>query len=144
MIRQRCGDVDKKPESITKKFYRAVKNEAECINCGFDSPKLLEFHHRVPSLKTATISSLARKGNVQRLFEEAAKCDILCRGCHDDVHYMWDRGLRPTPVEDTIKHLRRSFDSVRKLELPSCIYSPKIHIPEPKVGIILSGQHRHL
>ena len=52
-----------------------------CVDCGYsESVTALEFHHRDASTKSFSIgtASVSR----ERLWAEAAKCDLLCANCH--------------------------------------------------------------
>jgi hypothetical protein len=50
--------------------------------CGESDPVVLEFDH-VRGEKSFNISDAARWGwSMERVFEEVAKCDVLCANCH--------------------------------------------------------------
>ena len=56
-----------------------------CVDCGYSgSVFALEFHHRDASTKSFSIgtASISR----ERLWSEAAKCDLLCANCHRVRH----------------------------------------------------------
>lgn len=58
----------------------------KCQKCGYSkSSYALDFHHKNPTEKLFTLSS-----NWQRpwsiLSTEVAKCELLCRNCHAEVH----------------------------------------------------------
>jgi len=59
-----------------------------CSLCGFKKsiPSCYDFHHRNPSEKSFSISG--KSYSLQRLKEEVDKCDIFCRNCHAEIHYM--------------------------------------------------------
>lgn len=54
-----------------------------CERCGNGS--YLVWHHRRPSTKSFTICE-ARKKSAGAMRTELAKCELLCRGCHEDEH----------------------------------------------------------
>jgi hypothetical protein len=56
-----------------------------CVECG-ERSAALEFHHREPRLKLFSIAREAANVRWARLVEEAAKCDVVCRGCHLTLH----------------------------------------------------------
>jgi hypothetical protein len=76
---------------------RAVKNELlkykgkVCQSCGYDeNQSVLQLHHRNPNEKSFTFSqiNLSHLGlTMDKLKEEADKCDVLCANCHFEVHY---------------------------------------------------------
>lgn len=54
-----------------------------CIDCGETDPRCLEFDHRDPAEKTASVSSLIAKGAaLKRIREEISLCDVRCANCH--------------------------------------------------------------
>ena len=63
--------------------YRGGK----CINCGYNKCiSALDFHHRDPSEKEFSISSIKRKKLTEQIKKELDKCDILCSNCHRELH----------------------------------------------------------
>lgn len=51
--------------------------------CGEADPVVLDFDHRDPAEKTASVSDLMRSGyGLPRIIEEIEKCDVLCSNCH--------------------------------------------------------------
>lgn len=66
----------------------SVKSAIGCIECGETHPAVLDFHHRDPSTKTATVAELTlNNGSMARVLAEAAKCDVLCANCHRKHHW---------------------------------------------------------
>lgn len=59
-----------------------------CIRCGYaEHPHALHFHHRDGGDKEANISRLiSREGSTKRLWDEIAKCDVICANCHAVLH----------------------------------------------------------
>lgn len=57
----------------------------QCIECDEDEHILLHFHHIDPSTKTASIACIIRT-HPAMLFDELAKCVLLCEKCHKKVH----------------------------------------------------------
>lgn len=86
VIRQRLKDRN-------KEFVWLYKLDNPCIVCREKDPRVLEFHHRNPEEKEATISYLIKsQASLVRLQEEIDKCDVLCANCHKKVHwygYCW-------------------------------------------------------
>ena len=63
----------------------------KCCRCGYRGENFnsLSFHHRDASSKEFNVSNyFARQegSSVERLFEEIAKCDVICRNCHRFDH----------------------------------------------------------
>lgn len=54
-----------------------------CVDCGNDDPRVLEFDHREPDDKRASVAMMTRKGAAwATVLEEMAKCDVRCANCH--------------------------------------------------------------
>ena len=53
-----------------------------CVDCGDRDPLVLEFDHRDPGTKTATVNVLVRAQNWVGMLSEIAKCDVRCANCH--------------------------------------------------------------
>jgi len=59
------------------------KSTLKCVECGFDNPVALQFHHRDPSQKVIEIGEARNQGwSIKRILEEIEKCDVLCANCH--------------------------------------------------------------
>lgn len=80
---------------------RAIKHEllqykggAKCISCGYDEYEgSLQLHHRNPEEKEFTFSKTPINDtdfNMDKMRNEADKCDVLCANCHFEVHYKND------------------------------------------------------
>lgn len=55
----------------------------KCMDCGYEGPPFMfDFDHRVPADKLFHISNGGNGVSIQRLREEAQKCDLLCANCH--------------------------------------------------------------
>jgi len=53
-----------------------------CVDCGEADPIVLEFDHRDPAEKVATISRLIHASTSGKLLAEIARCDVRCGNCH--------------------------------------------------------------
>lgn len=55
-----------------------------CSDCGkVFHPCAMDFDHRDPSLKIGNISRMKGRANsLDRILQEAAKCDLVCAVCH--------------------------------------------------------------
>jgi hypothetical protein len=75
------GDTDESRQA----WIYTIKSRP-CEQCGRSfSPRKMEFHHRDPAEKAFTIG-VGRGRTCSALLVEMAKCDVLCRGCHVEVH----------------------------------------------------------
>ena len=67
----------------------------ECSRCGEAEMLLLDLHHRNPDEKEMSIARAARDGcNLERMWREVAKCDVLCVSCHRREHFEIVDGIR--------------------------------------------------
>jgi hypothetical protein len=59
-----------------------------CSRCGREfPPEQLQWHHRDPATKLFSLGRPAAAfGSRMKLSAEIAKCDVLCRPCHDETH----------------------------------------------------------
>jgi hypothetical protein len=80
---------------------RAIKREllkykggAVCTYCGYDEYEgALQLHHRDPLAKDFTFSKTPLNDtnfDMNRMKQEADKCDVLCANCHAEIHYKID------------------------------------------------------
>ena len=53
-----------------------------CVSCDETDPAQLEFDHIDPATKRTTVSALLDTGTWESILAEAAKCQLLCVGCH--------------------------------------------------------------
>jgi hypothetical protein len=62
----------------------------ECRKCGKPATRenqtKFDFHHVDPDTKVAEISTLMRTANKQAVRDEAKKCTLLCKPCHEKEH----------------------------------------------------------
>lgn len=64
----------------------------KCIRCGYDKCiDALDLHHRDPNEKDFTLSQKWTY-KLDKLIEEAKKCDLLCSNCHRELHYKEKHG----------------------------------------------------
>jgi hypothetical protein len=78
--------------SIKQVNFLIGQHKKECSKCGETFPPALDFHHRDPQEKLFSISDFVRqqhiwKRNLQELYDEIEKCDVLCATCHRKVEY---------------------------------------------------------
>ena len=60
-----------------------TKMSRGCADCGYRAHSAaLDFDHLPGCDKHATVARLARRGSVERLLAEIAKCEVVCANCH--------------------------------------------------------------
>jgi hypothetical protein len=70
-------------------WYRHLKENAKCAQCGEGHPSFMEFHHLRPDDKFDTISNMVHYGyDLVTLKAELAKTIPLCANHHRLFH--WD------------------------------------------------------
>jgi hypothetical protein len=52
----------------------------KCVKCG--ATKDLHFDHIDPATKVAAVGELATSNGFKRCYEEALKCQLICKPCH--------------------------------------------------------------
>jgi len=64
------------------------KTQRGCDRCGYRiCGAALHFHHRDPEEKLNGVAVLLSKNApMQKVFDEIAKCDLLCANCHAELH----------------------------------------------------------
>lgn len=76
--------------NLARDWVRHYKQTHPCTECGETEFYKLEFHHRNPFEKSFAIGTAVREGrSLQDIFQEAAKCDIVCTDCHKEIHEYW-------------------------------------------------------
>jgi len=67
-------------------YLRSLKTA--CAQCGESHPACIDYHHRDPKEKVASVARMIGKNaNIDRIKEEIAKCDTLCANCHRKLHW---------------------------------------------------------
>lgn len=72
----------------------------KCERCGYNKPipNAYDFHHRDPAEKEFGIGNGDTR-SLERMKKEADKCELVCRNCHAEIHYIEYQQQR----EETIK-----------------------------------------
>ena len=61
----------------------SIKEASPCMDCNKKYPAcVMDFDHRDPTMKIADVGTMIQKCNRPKLFEEIAKCDLVCSNCH--------------------------------------------------------------
>lgn len=76
---KRIQDRKKRIAEDVKKY----KESMPCMDCGQWFPHyVMDFDHRDPSEKEVNIARIAASGSLKRIWDEIAKCDLVCANCH--------------------------------------------------------------
>lgn len=67
--------------SRNREIVRSLKERSSCVDCG--TKEDLTFDHRPGTVKIDTVSNMLTKVSPSKLRREIAKCDIVCRTCHN-------------------------------------------------------------
>lgn len=74
----------KKHKVKKKEFIKSLK--LECLRCGENDTRCLDYHHQDPTEKRFAIASEYKNYSIQTLKEEINKCIVLCANCHRKLH----------------------------------------------------------
>ena len=77
-------------QAHTQKIHGEIneyKTSQTCNKCGNSKHYLLEFHHIDPATKDDDVSTIVKTRGRKIIWEEIAKCIVLCKNCHADFHY---------------------------------------------------------
>lgn len=67
--------------------FRAYKESIGCRRCGYDRyGGALDFHHREAGMKERRIEATHWASGSPLILAELAKCDLLCKNCHAEIH----------------------------------------------------------
>lgn len=84
-------------------FVNAIKQKLGCRDCAEHRPVCLDFHHLDPTLKVASISTLATAGRSEAtILAEIEKCILICSNCHRFLHH----NERTSNLESTVCYPR--------------------------------------
>ena len=65
-------------------WMRTIKAAQGCRDCGTHEGRLTH-HHLDPSTKRYAVSGMANH-SLEAIFDEIAKCTVLCHSCHMSLH----------------------------------------------------------
>ena len=71
----------------TQDWFKAIKSQKSCKECGHDVYEDLDYHHRDPSTKIASVSDMVGRFSRETILSEMKKCDVLCKECHKNHHH---------------------------------------------------------
>lgn len=94
---RKCDYESEKRHRRTLKIKLVEHFGGKCIKCGYNkSLRALSFHHRDPKNKLLGISTNIA---LNKLIEEAKKCDLLCANCHMELEEKGSRIVGPRDVK---------------------------------------------
>lgn len=74
-------------------WWKEYKRDLTCQVCGESRWWCLDFHHTDPTTKDMAVSAMVSNiKNKETILEEIAKCVVVCRNCHADIHYQKNYG----------------------------------------------------
>lgn len=71
----------------TKALVQEYKKSRGCSVCGETHIACLDFHHKDGEEKEFAISQMLSSQGRERVFQEIAKCVVLCANCHRKLHW---------------------------------------------------------
>jgi hypothetical protein len=83
-FKSRTLEHNTKARDRIRKELDEYRKTLTCSRCGTSDWRVLQFHHRDPSVKTRNVAAFQSRKGLER---EIAKCDVLCANCHLIVHY---------------------------------------------------------
>jgi len=78
---------NKELRAAMKEKWKEFKAGLCCTTCGFKHAAVIDFHHKDPETKVASVNKLVSDGRYKAAFEEVKKCVALCANCHRIHHY---------------------------------------------------------
>ena len=79
--------IDKK-RKLLNRYCNFVKYISKCNLCFESNTSCLDFHHKNPQEKTASVSQYSSFGfSIKKIRTEIKKCVVLCSNCHRKQHY---------------------------------------------------------
>lgn len=70
-----------------RKKWDDFKATLKCINCGYNHPAALDFHHVIMDPNNEKVYRLLANRSYSRVMEEIKKCVVLCANCHRIHHH---------------------------------------------------------
>lgn len=82
------AETSKQNKRNVRLWFKEFKLNLSCSVCFESDPACLQFHHRDPTTKVASVSTLVNAGFATKtILLEIDKCDVLCANCHSKLHY---------------------------------------------------------
>lgn len=78
----------KERQQKIRKWLGEYKKTLKCELCNESHVACLDFHHKDPNEKEASLSMIYMKGwSIERIKKEIDKCQVLCSNCHRKLHF---------------------------------------------------------
>lgn len=77
---QQIRDRNQRRRAENRAFIVDYLRSHPCVDCGEPDIVVLEFDHLRD--KVRNVSSLVHNGELRRIVEEIAKCEVVCANCH--------------------------------------------------------------
>jgi hypothetical protein len=62
---------------------KKYKESNPCMDCGiFYKHYVMDFDHRDGEQKEHNVSNVVHNGSIKKVWDEIAKCDLVCSNCH--------------------------------------------------------------
>lgn len=125
-----------------KEIVKRHKEAGYCLHC--KSKKNLTFHHRDPSTKVFSLGNV-KKQSIEQIQNEIAKCDLLCRDCHDVVHEMVPKDKRMPELTFKVKPIERIETDLSQFEVGQvveCVKSPDDKVIHDKILIVINRSYQ--
>ncbi len=69
-----------------QQWFKEIKSQKVCADCGHDVYEDLDFHHIDPATKIMSVSDMLGTYGRKKVLAEMAKCEVLCKSCHKKHH----------------------------------------------------------
>jgi hypothetical protein len=103
-------------DTWSKKLKAVNHLGKECKLCGNNNIFHFTFHHRNKDEKEYTIGEI-RSGRWSKIFNEIEKCDLVCKNCHEEIHY--NENIQK---ESSTKNNKRIFLDIKGGQCEICGY----------------------
>jgi hypothetical protein len=114
----------------------------KCIKCGYSKLYCcLDFHHKDPSLKKYEVAARLKNG-LDSNREELNKCELLCKNCHQELHYLLDNPTGDPTNEEKIKRAKHTRTDYSKLNYIRTEETKK-RISDSKKGCVSAFKNKH-
>ncbi len=125
-------------KNAIKKWFKEIKGQLRCEQCGENHPACLEFHHLNPSEKEINLSeAVAIKGwSKNKILDEIDKCVVLCSNCHRKLHWELQQQVVSDGINKKVVHLKaRKVERPSKEELEKMIWEASVSEVARKFGV---------
>lgn len=87
--KERQAEYKKRRDEEIREWFLEMRSTLVCERCGEDHPAVLEFHHSDRTQKDLAVSHAVYTygWSIERIKEEIAKCEVLCKNCHAIFHW---------------------------------------------------------